>query len=462
MSADEKVKIGFVQQSAEHQTVTDKVWHEIAFGMENLRYSQSLMSRRIAETMSFFGIGSLFDCRTAELSGGQKQAVALAAVTAMNPEVIILDEPTSQLDPVAAAEFLSSLRKLNEEFGITVIITEHRAENVLPLCNKLAFMEGGKITAFGETRDVIERTSGNPVLLGSAPGSVRLYYKLGCKGEIPLTVREGRRMVGSLDSGKKEIIANAGSKVGSDNPPLSPALRVKNLYFRYSKESPDALSGTDLTVNEGEIMCLLGANGSGKSTLLCAVSGLITPYSGKIEIFGKNIKKYSGQSLYNECVALLPQDAQCLFVRNTLREELLESGADFDTIPYDLSYAADTHPYDLSGGEMQLAALAKVMASKPRLLLLDEPTKGLDSLAKDTVVQVLKALKEKGITILAVTHDVEFAAMCADRVAMLFRGGITAVDEPHGFFADNIFYTTSTNKICRELNPLIIRPEDIK
>ncbi|MBR6702653.1 MAG: ABC transporter ATP-binding protein, partial [Clostridia bacterium] len=213
MSQEESVKIGFVQQSAEHQTVTDKVWHEIAFGMENLRYSQSLMSRRIAETMSFFGIGSLFDCATAELSGGQKQAVALAAVTAMNPEVIILDEPTSQLDPVAAAEFLSSLRKLNEEFGITVIITEHRAENVIPLCNKLAVMEGGIITAFGETRQVIAETAGNPAILGSMPGSARLYYKLGCGGEIPLTVREGRRMASSLNPDKKEIIKKAGAPV---------------------------------------------------------------------------------------------------------------------------------------------------------------------------------------------------------------------------------------------------------
>ena len=239
------------------------------------------------------------------------------------------------------------------------------------------------------------------------------------------------------------------------------SLELNNLSIGYTTGKAVAAAIT-ATAAEGRLTCLLGANGSGTSTLLSAVSGLITPYSGKIEIFGKNIRKYTGQSLYNECIALLPQDAQCLFVRNTLREELEESGADFGTIPYDLSYAADTHPYDLSGGEMQLAALAKVMASKPRLLLLDEPTKGLDSLAKETAVRVLKALKEKGITILAVTHDVEFAAMCADRVALLFRGGITAVDGPHGFFADNIFYTTSTNKILRDLNPLIIRPEDIK
>ena len=465
LSPDESVKIGFVQQSAEHQTVTDKVWHEVAFGMENLRYSQSLMSRRLAETMGYFGIDTLFDSGTAELSGGQKQAVALAAVTAMNPRVIILDEPTSQLDPVAASEFLTSLKKLNDEFGITVIITEHRAENVIPLCNKLAVMENGTVTAFGEVRDTISKTAGNERIFDSMPGSVRLWYKLGCDGEIPLTVREGRNMISSLPPEKTGVISEYGraGKTEEKNNSGSGecALKVKNLYFRYTKESPDALRDTSLTVNKGEIMCMLGANGSGKSTLLAAVSGLVTPYSGKIEIFGKNIKKYTGQSLWNECVALLPQDAQCLFVRSTLKEELEEVGADFDIIPYDLSYAAGTHPYDLSGGEIQLAALAKVMASKPKLLLLDEPTKGLDSYAKNTVVQVLRALKDKGITVLAVTHDVEFAAMCSDRVALLFRGEVTAVDEPHGFFADNIFYTTSINKICRDINPFIIRPEDM-
>ncbi len=465
LPAEESVKIGFVQQSAEHQTVTDKVWHEVAFGMENLSYSQSLMSRRLAETMSYFGIDNLFDSGTAELSGGQKQAVALAAVTAMNPQVIILDEPTSQLDPVAASEFLTSLKKLNDEFGITVIITEHRAENVIPLCNKLAVMENGCVTAFGDVRETISKTVQKSRVFDSMPGSVKLYYKLGCDGKIPLNVREGRDLISSLQPEKIRAVAEYGTdekaEKGSDDGSGEYALKIKNLFFRYTKESPDALRGANLSVKKGEIMCMLGANGSGKSTLLSAVSGLILPYSGKIEIFGKNIKKYAGQSLWNECVALLPQDAQCLFVRNTLREELDEAGADFDTIPYDLSYAAETHPYDLSGGEMQLAALAKVMASKPKLLLLDEPTKGLDPLAKKTVIQVLKALKESGVTVLAVTHDVEFAAMCSDRTALLFRGEVTAVDEPHRFFAGNIFYTTSINKICRDINPFIIGLSDI-
>lgn len=460
LTPSESVKIGFVCQSAEHQTVTDKVWHEIAFGMENLKFTQSEMSRRIAEISGYFGIDSLFDKNISELSGGQKQTVALASVLAMNPDVIIFDEPTSQLDPVAAGEFLASLKKINDEQGITIIITEHRLENVIPLANKIAVLGGGKITLCGDTRETLRNIGRRDFLFDSLPGSAKLFNILCGEGECPLTVREGREFLeksGFSDSlGKADRI----SIPEKEDIIKDPALEIRDVCFRYSKDEPDVLFNTSLTAAKGEILCVLGANGSGKSTLLYAISGLVRPYAGKIEIFGKNIKKYSGQSLYDNCVALLPQNAQSVFVKSTLKEELAEIGAGFDIIPYDLSYATDIHPYDLSGGEMQLAALAKVLASKPRLLLLDEPTKGLDSQAKRTVCEVLKSLKNQGITIIAVTHDVEFAALCADRAAMFFRGAVTAVDEPHRFFAENIFYTTSINRIASPFNPYIITLED--
>ncbi|MBR5113291.1 MAG: ATP-binding cassette domain-containing protein [Clostridia bacterium] len=460
LTPSESVKIGFVCQSAEHQTVTDKVWHEIAFGMENLKFTQSEMSRRIAEISGYFGIDSLFDKNISELSGGQKQTVALASVLAMNPDVIIFDEPTSQLDPVAAGEFLASLKKINDEQGITIIITEHRLENVIPLANKIAVLGGGKITLCGDTREAVKNIGRRDFLFDSLPGSAKLFNILCGEGECPLTVREGREFLeksGFSDSlGKADRI----SIPEKEDKIKDPALEIRDVCFRYSKDEPDVLFNTSLTAAKGEILCVLGANGSGKSTLLYAISGLVRPYAGKIEIFGKNIKKYSGQSLYDNCVALLPQNAQSVFVKSTLREELAEVGAGFDIIPYDLSYAADIHPYDLSGGEMQLAALAKVLASKPRLLLLDEPTKGLDSQAKRTVCEVLKALKNQGITIISVTHDVKFAALCSDRAAMFFRGAVTAVDEPHRFFAENIFYTTSINRIASPFNPYIITLED--
>ena len=459
LTTDESVKIGFVCQSAEHQTVTDKVWHEIAFGMENLRFTQSEMSRKIAEISGYFGIDSLFDKNIAELSGGQKQTVALASALAMNPDVIIFDEPTSQLDPVSAGEFLASLKKINDEQGITIIITEHRLENVIPLGNKIAVLDEGKISLCGETRKVISKIGRKDILFDSLPGSAKLFNLICGEGECPLTVREGRSFLekSGLSQRMSGFVTDAADK---DKKITDPALKLRDVCFRYSKDEPDVLFNTSLTVEKGEILCILGANGSGKSTLLYAISGLVRPYAGKIEIFGKNIKKYSGETLYDNCVALLPQNAQSVFVKNTLREELAEVGAGFDIIPYDLSYAADTHPYDLSGGEMQLAALAKALASKPRLLLLDEPTKGLDPRAKRTVCEVLKSLKNQGITIVAVTHDVEFAALCADRAAMFFKGCVTAIDEPHKFFAENIFYTTSINRIAAPFNPYIVTLED--
>lgn len=452
LTPSESSAIGFVQQNTEHQTVTDKVWHEVAFGMENLGFSQPEMRRRLAEIMAYFGIDDIFEKNTAELSGGQKQIVALASVIVMNPKVLILDEPTSQLDPVAAGEFFSTVKKLNDELGLTIIITEHRLENVVPLCNKLCVIDEGKITAFGEVRDTIEKLRGTP-LMDAMPGAARLFDVFDKKGKMPLTVREGKNYIRDNNIRLSPIEINEGSESSA------PALTVKNACFRYSREGADILCSTNLQVNEKEIFCILGANASGKTTLLKAVSGLAPVYSGKIEIFGKNINKYKNQSLYNNCVALLPQNAESVFIRNTLREELQEVNADFDIIPYDLSYAADTHPYDLSGGEQQLAALAKVLASKPRLLLLDEPTKGLDCSAKKIICNVLKKLKEEGMTIIAVTHDVEFAAMCADRAAMFFRGDVTSIEAPHVFFPQNIFYTTSINKIA---GANLITAEDVK
>lgn len=461
LDASESVKIGFVNQSADHQTVTDKVWHEIVFGMENLRYTQSQMSRRLAEISGYFGISRLFDKNISELSGGMKQTVALAGVLAMDPEVIILDEPTSQLDPVAAGEFLASLKKLNDEQGITIIITEHRLENVIPLGNKLGILENGRLTHFGAVSQTAAQIRPDEIMFEAMPGSVKLFSLAPNGGECPLNVKQGKRFLRESGLDKRLIRDTAGSEK-SKNESTGTALKIKDLCFRYSKDEPDALHFASLEVKKGEIMCVLGENGSGKSTLLYAVSGLITPYSGKVEIFGKNIKKYSGQSLHDNCVAMLPQNAQSVFVKSTLRDELAEAGADFDIISYDLGYAAETHPYDLSGGEMQLAALAKVLAAKPRLLLLDEPTKGLDARAKRIVCDVLTQLKNRGVTILAVTHDTEFAAMCADRAAMFFRGAVIAVDEPRGFFSQNIFYTTCINKIVSDTDPRLITFDDVK
>ncbi len=452
---EKSCEIGFVGQSPEHQIVTDKVWHEVAFGMENLRFSQNLMKRRIAEIMSYFGIDTLFEKNTADLSGGQKQMISLAGVLVMNPKVIILDEPTSQLDPVSASEFLTTLKKLNDELGLTIILTEHRLENVIPLCNKLCVIENGSLTAFGETGQTVKKIIGNSRIAESMPGSVRIYKILGAHGECPLNIAQGKRYF------KEHFRRNGVPFKNEEAPSGEKAAQLRNVYFKYEKTAPDVLHNASLTVYKNEILCVLGANGSGKTTLLYTMAGLTAPYSGSVKIFGKNIKKYKGQSLYSNCVALLPQDAQTVFLHNTLEEEFKSAGISFEDAPYDLSYAAKTHPYDLSGGEQQLAALAVVLASKPKILLLDEPTKGLDSLAKKKVRDALKKLKQRGLTVVVVTHDVEFAALCADRAAMFFRGECVCVDTPYRFFSENIFYTTSTARITSGICENLINPEDV-
>lgn len=457
LSLEKSAKIGFVQQSVEQQIVTDKVWHEIAFGMENLNFSQSLMRRRVAEIMSYFGIDNLFDCNTSELSGGQKQIISLASVIAMNPKAIIFDEPTSQLDPVSASEFLTTIKKLNDELGITVIITEHRLENVIPLCNKIIFLDSGKITSQGKTKETIEKIIDNDTFLNYMPGSVKIYSLLKKEGECPLNVTEGKSYL------KNHPLPDNGEYIPTyEEISKEPVVKLKDVCFRYDKNSNDVLKDTCLTAYKNEILCVLGANGSGKTTMLYSIAGLINPYAGKIEILGKNIKKYKNNELYDNCIAMLPQNVETVFLHNTLKEELDEVNTDFSIIPYDLSYAADRHPYDLSGGEQQLAALGKILASKPQILLLDEPTKGLDSNAKFLIADVLKKLKYKGITVIVVTHDVEFSAMCADRVAMFFRGKVTCIDTPHKFFSENLFYTTSINRITKDFCKNLVTFEDLK
>lgn len=227
------------------------------------------------------------------------------------------------------------------------------------------------------------------------------------------------------------------------------ALDFKNVYFRYGRQYPDVLQALDLRIGVGEVYCFLGANGSGKSTLMKIASGLRKPYSGSVRIFGKKLQDYKGQSLYQNCVSLLPQDAQTVFLKSTVRDELREVHADLENLPYSLDHLMDRHPYDLSGGEQQLVALAKVLASKPRLLLLDEPTKGIDAHAQKAILKIIADLKKSGITVVIVTHDVEFAAKCADRCALFFRGSIVSEDIPSKFFDENSFYTTTANRICR-------------
>ncbi|MBQ4464413.1 MAG: ATP-binding cassette domain-containing protein [Oscillospiraceae bacterium] len=434
--------IGFVMQKPEQQIVTDKVWHELAFGLENLHLPQREMQRRIAEIVSYFGIGDWYHRETADLSGGQKQLLNLAAVLAMQPEVLILDEPTAQLDPIAAAEFITTLHRLCEDTGLTILMAEHRLEEAVPVCDRLLVMEHGRLLLNGEPRKVLAALSEKPELLCAMPAAARLACELSHEGDCPLTVREGRRFLHENFNNSVRSLP-----LPETAPTSAAALQFKDVWLRYEKQGADILRGMAFSVQTGEIFCILGSNGSGKSTTLRAAAALQKPCSGEIRVFGKPLKTYKNQSLYRECLAMLPQDVQTVFLRNTVREELQECGA--SDPPFPMEHLLDLHPYDLSGGEQQIAALAKVLAANPRLLLLDEPTKGMDAAMKLQFADILRNLKADGKTVVIVTHDVEFAAICADRCAMCFDGQITAVGTPGEFFAGNNFYTTAVSRITR-------------
>ena len=236
-------------------------------------------------------------------------------------------------------------------------------------------------------------------------------------------------------------------------PQTPPALEAEGVWFRYARSTPDVLRGLDLRVQTGEFYCLIGGNGAGKSTALGAAAGLLRPYAGKIRVFGRPIGAYKDRSLYRSCVTLLPQDVQTVFLKNTAQEELAELDRDFLThlrdFPFDLEPLLQMHPYDLSGGQQQMLALAKVMLTDPRLLLLDEPTKGLDAQAKAQLAAVLRRLCAQGMTVLTVTHDIEFAAEYADRCGFLSQGALISDDIPRRFFAENVFYTTAVSRMTR-------------
>ena len=462
---DQAAKIGFVMQNPDDQIVTDKVWHELAFGLESLGCDQKTMRARVAEMACYFGIQDWFHRDVATLSGGQKQLLNLASIMAMQPEVLILDEPTSQLDPIAASDFLNTVRKINTELGTTVIITEHRLEDIFPYADRAVVMDGGKILADDTPSRVGQLLfARNHPMFTAMPTPVRVFYGAGCSGESPLTVRQGRSWLSREfpEAPEKNTVPAPALPEEVENP----ALVLKELWFRYEKDSPDILRGVSAEVPAGSLYAILGGNGAGKSTTLKAISGICRPYRGKITLFGKPMEKYKSSELFRGCLAMLPQDPKSLFVKKTVREELEEMTKDTSAISEiarlcQIESLLGSHPYDLSGGEQQRAALAKVLLTKPRLLLLDEPTKGIDCFFKETFAKILADLKTQGITVVMVSHDVEFCARYADVVAMFFDGQILTADTPRRFFGANSFYTTAAHRMSRHVFDGAVTAEDV-
>ena len=462
---EQSEKIGFVMQNPDDQIVTDKVWHELAFGLESLGCDQKTMRGRVAEMACYFGIQDWFHRDVATLSGGQKQLLNLASIMAMQPEVLILDEPTSQLDPIAASDFLNTVRKINTELGTTVIITEHRLEDIFPYADRAVVMEKGRVIADdtpGKVGQLLFEQA-NP-MFAAMPTPVRVYYGAGGTGESPLTVRQGRSWLSREFPEKPQKNAIPAPSLPEEIE--NPALVLKELWFRYEKDSPDILRGVSSEIPAGSLYAILGGNGAGKSTTLKAISGICRPYRGKVTLFGKPVEKYKPSELFNGCLAMLPQDPKSLFVKKTVREDLSEMTKDKAAIDRiaalcQVTELLDSHPYDLSGGEQQRAALAKVLLTNPKLLLLDEPTKGIDSFFKETFAEILSDLKKQGITIVMVSHDVEFCARYADVVSMFFDGQILTTDTPRRFFGSNSFYTTAAHRMSRHIFDGAVTAEDV-
>ena len=462
---DQSSKIGYVMQNPDDQIVTDKVWHELAFGLESLGCDQKTMRARVAEMACYFGIQDWFHRDVANLSGGQKQLLNLASIMAMQPEVLILDEPTSQLDPIAASDFLNTVRKINRELGTTVIITEHRLEDIFPYADRAIVMDGGSVIADDTPRNIGKLLYDQKNdMFAAMPTPVRVFYGSRGEGDCPLTVREGRNWLSRSFAEEPKIKAVPAPELEEEVE--NPALSMKELWFRYEKNSPDILRGVSAEVPKGSLYAIVGGNGAGKSTTLKAICGICRPYRGKVKVFGKPVEKYKSSELFGGTLAMLPQDPKSLFVKKTVREDLEEMTKDKALIgeiaaTCQIEKLLDSHPYDLSGGEQQRAALAKVLLTQPRLLLLDEPTKGIDSFFKEIFADILKELKSRGITIVMVSHDVEFCARYADLVSMFFDGQMLTTDHPRRFFGNNSFYTTAANRMSRHVFSMAVTAEDV-
>lgn len=479
-------EIGFVQQNPDNQIVTDKVWHEIAFGLENLGLDNKTIKRRVAEMASYFDIQSWFRKNVNELSGGQKQLLNLASVMAMQPKLLILDEPTSQLDPIAASEFLRTVYRINRDLGTTVIISEHRLEEIFTMADRVMVMDKGKILSY----DTPENT-GKQLIEGSGekkhpmfyglPSVMRIFAEVRPGEESPLTIRDGRLWL-QRELGGKEIEEVKG-KTCSENfehtkhpksDKSSAAISVSGVWFKYDRDSGNVLRGLTMDVEKNQLYCLLGGNGTGKSTALKAICGILKPQSGSIYVDGIAVKKENNRELFNHRLAMLPQNPQAVFTEITVEEELLEAlyyeklsaEEKIDNVNrmlnlMEIGHLRKSNPYDLSGGEQQRLALGKILLPEPKILLLDEPTKGLDPFFKRTLAGILRRLTEEGVTIFMVSHDIEFCAEYGDRCAMFFDGGIVSVSTPKEFFAGNNFYTTAANKIARQWKPGAIVCEEV-
>ncbi|WP_211746055.1 ATP-binding cassette domain-containing protein [Paenibacillus sp. Marseille-Q4541] len=475
-------EIGMVFQDPDHAIVMNTVWQELTFGMENLGYKPDVIQRRIGELVSFFGMDSWLDLNIHELSGGQKQIVSLASVMSLRPRVLLLDEPTAQLDPIAAKEFIQWLTRINEELSITVIISEHRMEELFAISTQVIMLDHGQVIYNGESRQVIREIikKEDPIFQSYLPSISQLYMLLGKEMElsdrIPISVKEGRKWL--YDKYKSLPLNHLDNHLMMNeerNEELKKQEKVllecKHLFYTYDKNHPLVVKGLSLRVHDGEFFTLFGSNGSGKSTLLQLIAGGMKPQRGDILFEGKSFSRKQS-SERNRYVGYVAQNPLLYFTHDTVRGQLQSRLHDLGEEAYrerlddlidrfELQSILDHHPFDISGGQQQKVVLAMVLLTGPKLLLLDEPTKGMDPLAKIELAAYLKQLQNQGTTILMVSHDIEFSASYATRCGLLFDGQMTAVQDTGPFLQDNFFYTTIVHRTARDIMDSAVTVQDV-
>ncbi|MGJ7919496.1 ABC transporter ATP-binding protein [Neobacillus sp. LXY-4] len=446
-------EIGFVFQDPENQVVAENVLQEIVFGLENMGLSTTEMRSRVAEMVHFFGAESLLERKTYELSGGKKQQINLASVLLMQPDILLLDEPTAQLDPVSSRELLDMLVRLNEEFGITIIVAEHRLEEFFTISDKIVMLDQGEITHVGEPKQIMKMLwdSPNRVFVPSIPALYLSAENTGDHAFPPLTVKEGKRWIQQINL--IEPKATSSPLVKNHNEIL---FHIKNLSFLYNRDDDMVIKDLEFSLNKGETYALLGGNGSGKSTLLKLICGMLKPAAGKVFFHEKPLKAWGKNELVKR-IGYLPQNPKLFFIQDSVEKEIHDTmkqwGITDQHLVDDLLkslgilHLQHQHPYDLSGGELQKAALACLLLRKPEVLLLDEPTKGLDPVSKANLGSILLNLQADGVTIVMSTHDIEFAAKHATKCGMMFQGQITSEGLPNQFFKGNFFYTTMIQRL---------------
>ncbi|MDD4767346.1 MAG: energy-coupling factor transporter ATPase [Desulfotomaculaceae bacterium] len=451
-------QVGMVFQDPEKQIVQTHVEAEIAFGLENLGLDNEEMLRRVAEVICFMDLEQIRGDFTANLSGGQKQKLALASVLAMQPHVLVLDEPTSQLDPVAAEDILNLVKRLNEEMGFTVVMIEQRLERCYHLADRVLLMDQGRIACDGSAREVARKT-----IKGCAPflPPVARFFAGLQAPTVPLTVKEGRKLLRSClnikETGAALPAPGAGDACPADLTGRSGAVRQKNLWFTYPG-GQEVLKDVSLDIREGEFVAVLGENGAGKSTMLRQLTGLLRPDRGTVEVFGQDVGK-NGFKEIRKHIAYLSQNPNDYLFQDTVEDELLftlknfglkdTSAADEMLERFNLAQYRRTNPRDLSSGERQRVALASVLVTSPCLIILDEPTRGVDFRLKAELGRFLQQEAEKGRTVIVVTHDVEFAAEYAARVVMMFSGRVVSDGPKHDVLGKSVFYSPQLGKMCR-------------